>query len=276
MFEKYLDKGEKYLIRGFVGEPGVGKSCVMQQIINNFAAQGINVWSTRPFFNARRIYISDLGHYDFNIDGVQGGVLILDELGIDMNNRNYKDIDKDLLEFFKLYRHYRLNIYVVSQGIDVDITVRRLINRWYKLVRVELNFILFRIKTNLVDLIEVENNLVINNGDWQLEYTPGRSIARFNISKSFKYFNSFALPENLKHYDLPYWFDLNMVEPEQENQSVGSGGFLSKLLNKLKKEGATTPPKHNTFPDKEIAEQQIDYSKLSREELLDLWKREQI
>lgn len=80
LFDKYIDKGEKYIIRGFVGEPGVGKSCVMQQIINNWTAQGINVWSTRPFFNARKIDIDDLGTYDFNIDGVQGGVLILDEL----------------------------------------------------------------------------------------------------------------------------------------------------------------------------------------------------
>ena len=57
-----------------------GKSCVLQQIINDLFLKGVNVWSTRPFQYARKIEISDLGHYDFNIDGVQGGVLILDEL----------------------------------------------------------------------------------------------------------------------------------------------------------------------------------------------------
>ena len=94
---------------------GVGKSCVLQQIINEFYEKNINVWSTRPFEHAIKISIDDLGKYSFNINGVQGGVLILDELGIDMNNRNYKEIDKKLLEFFKLFRHYKLDIYVVSQ-----------------------------------------------------------------------------------------------------------------------------------------------------------------
>ena len=253
---------------------GVGKSCVMQQIINNWAAEGINVWSTRPFYNARKIDIDDLGTYDFNIDGVQGGVLILDELGIDMNNRSYKEVPKKLLEFFKLFRHYKLNIYVVSQGIDIDITVRRLINKWYKLVRKDINFILFHVKTNFVDLIEVDNSLVINNGDWQLLYTPGAVIATFNITKSFKFFNSFALPEGLKHYDLPYWFPLDMVGSVQENVSTEPGGFLNKFRLMFKKEGATTPPKPKAFPA--IEEVQQDYKNMTREELLDLWKKEQI
>lgn len=185
-----------------------------------------------------------------------------------MNNRNFKEVPKKLLEFFKLFRHYRLNIYVVSQGIDIDITVRRLINKWYKLVRKEINFILFKVKTNFVDLVEVENNLIIQNGDWQLNYTPGSIIATFNITKSFKYFNSFALPDGLKHYDLPYWFPLNIVEPVQENKSTGSGGFLNSIFQKFKKEGNNSPkPKDVPSPE------ELDYKNLSREELLDLWKK---
>lgn len=274
LFDKFIDKRQEYNIYGFVGSPGVGKSCVLQQIINEFYEKGVNVWSTRPFQYARKISISDLGNYSFNINGIQGGVLILDELGIDMNNRHYKEIDKDILEFFKLYRHYKLQIYVVSQGIDIDITVRRLINRWYILERKTIDFLWIHLKTNFVGLYEVGNFLEIENGDWKQKYVEGAKVATYNIAKSFKQFNSFEVPVSAVDKELPYWFPLPIVDPEQENISAGSGGFLSNLRNKLKKEGAITPPKYNPFPVKENPEE-IDYSKLSREELLDLWRKEQ-
>lgn len=248
-----------------------GKSCVLQQIINDLYQKNINIWSTRPFEFARKISISDLGHYDFNINGVQGGVLILDELGIDMNNRNYKEIDRDILEFFKLYRHYKLQIYVVSQGIDIDITVRRLINSWYILERKTIDFLWIHLKTNFVSLYQVGNFLEIENGDWKQKYIEGNKVATYNITKSFKQFNSFELPLSVEHKELDYWFPLNTVELAQENTIAGSGGFLSKLKNKLKKEGATTPPKPKDVPSSE----ELNYQNMSREELLDLWKKNQ-
>lgn len=265
MFEKFFDQGDKYFIRGFVGEPGVGKSCVLQQIINQWHEQGINVWSTRPFANCYKISIDDLGIYDFCIDGVQGGVLILDELGVDMNNRNFKEVPKKLLEFFKLFRHFKLNIYVVSQGIDIDITVRRLINKWYKLVRKELNFIFFKIRTNYVDLIEVDNNLVINNGDWQLLYTPGDVIGTYNITKSFKYFNSFALPSDLQHYELERWFPNDPLEIGDAEASANTPSILERIR-----------AKRGTGLSAREEPQSVNYDNLSREELLDLWKKGQI
>ena len=233
------------LYLGSLAHHGVGKSCVLQQIINEFYSQGINVWSTRPFEHALKISIDDLGKYSFNINGVQGGVLILDELGIDMNNRNYKEIDKKLLEFFKLFRHYKLNIYVVSQGIDIDITVRRLINKWYILERKTIDLLFIHLKTNIVGLYEVYNTLAIVNGDWKLDYTEGSKVAQYNITKSFKQFNTFELPDYVKSYYLPYWYESDNILADLDDSDDDS---------------------HNDSDDDEV-----DYSHMNRDELLALW-----
>lgn len=240
--EYYFDLKDEYTIRGFVGAPGVGKSCVLQQIINEFYEKGINVWSTRPFEHSRKISIDDLGRYSFNIDGQQGGVLILDELGIDMNNRNYKEIDKKLLEFFKLFRHYKLDIYVVSQGIDIDITVRRLINKWYILERKYIDFLFIHLKTNIVGLYEVYNTLKIVNGDWKLDYDEGNKVAQYNITKSFKQFNTFELPDYVESFETPFWY---------KNENIDT----------------VVKSDYSDLPNFD----QIDYSKMTKNELLSLW-----
>lgn len=52
-------------------------------------------------------------------------------LGIQMNNRNYKNFPKDAIQFLKLHRHYDLDIWIYSQAEDYDVTVRRLAERIY-------------------------------------------------------------------------------------------------------------------------------------------------
>lgn len=128
---------------------------------------------------------------------------------------------------------------LLVNGIDIDITVRRLINKWYILERKTIDLPFIHLKTNIVGLYEVFNTLAIVNGDWKLDYEEGNKVAQYNITKSFKQFNTFELPDYVESYYLPYWYD--NAEVSDNTETVDSDNA------------------------------EVDYSTLSRDELLSLW-----
>lgn len=58
---------------------------------------------------------------------------MIDEAGITYNNRLYKTLPKEQIQWFKLHRHYGVDVYLFSQSWeDMDITLRRLCDElWY-------------------------------------------------------------------------------------------------------------------------------------------------
>lgn len=58
--------------------------------------------------------------------------LSIDEAGIEYNNRKFKSLSQDTIKWFKLHRHYKVDISVWSQSWDdMDITIRRLADRLF-------------------------------------------------------------------------------------------------------------------------------------------------
>ncbi len=63
---------------------------------------------------------------------ITGGRVIIDEAGIEYNNRDFKDFSKKSLYFYKYHRHYQLAIDVFSQGFDdMDKKIRTLAQKLY-------------------------------------------------------------------------------------------------------------------------------------------------
>lgn len=61
---------------------------------------------------------------------IEDGVCIVDEGGIEFNNRAYKTLPKSVINFAKLYRHYGITSFLFfSQGMDIDVTFVRLCDR---------------------------------------------------------------------------------------------------------------------------------------------------
>ena len=61
-------------------------------------------------------------------------LLLLDEAGIEYNNRKYKSMSQSTIAWFKLHRHFGVDVNVYSQSWDdVDITLRRLADRYFYL-----------------------------------------------------------------------------------------------------------------------------------------------
>lgn len=115
------------MIKLFFGSPGCGKSTLGCRLM---------YYSDSPFifsnfdnnlsYTIKSEYIGEYAFPDFS-------ELYIDEAGIDYNNRNYKYLPKDAIEYFKLHRHFKNDIYLFSQSWeDTDITLRRLTDElWY-------------------------------------------------------------------------------------------------------------------------------------------------
>lgn len=115
------------MIKLFFGSPGCGKTTLACRLM---------YYSDRPYkfsnFDthlSKKIDSSFLGTYAFP-DYTD---LYIDEAGIDYNNRKYKTLSQDTIEYFKLHRHFKNDIYLFSQSWeDTDITLRRLTDElWY-------------------------------------------------------------------------------------------------------------------------------------------------
>jgi len=60
------------------------------------------------------------------------GEVIIDEAGIEYNNRNFKTFPQDAIYWFKYHRHYECSVKVFSQSYeDMDVTLRRLAQNYY-------------------------------------------------------------------------------------------------------------------------------------------------
>lgn len=107
----------------YFGVPGSGKTTHCAKIVKRNNRKHIKTFSNVPIKGAYKYDISDIGKFD-----ISDCELIIDECSIEYNNRNYKNMPKQSIDWFKLYRHYHVrNIYVFSQSFDdMDITLRRL------------------------------------------------------------------------------------------------------------------------------------------------------
>lgn len=117
------------MIKLFFGSPGCGKSTLACRLMfysdadycfSNFETLG-NISFEVPS--------STIGQFAFP----DYSELYIDEAGIDFNNRKFKTMSQNAIEYFKLHRHFKNDIYLFSQSWeDTDITLRRLTDElWY-------------------------------------------------------------------------------------------------------------------------------------------------
>lgn len=86
------------------------------------------VWSNVPISGTLRLNAKE----DLGVHMIQNGKIIIDEAGVEFNNRDYKAFPKPAIKFFKYHRHYGVSVDVFSQSFeDMDVTLRRLAQNFY-------------------------------------------------------------------------------------------------------------------------------------------------
>lgn len=112
----------------YFGVPGSGKTTYAAYLAKRDLKRGLNVWSNVPITGTMKLDpLTDIG-----INHIQDGRVIIDEAGIEYNNRNFKTFPETAKYFYKYHRHYNTAVDIFSQGYDdMDITLRRLARNMY-------------------------------------------------------------------------------------------------------------------------------------------------
>lgn len=114
-----------YSLNLYFGIPGAGKSTMAAYLAKKDMKKGVRVYSNTAITGTYDVCRADLGTVL-----IYGGRLLWDEAGLDFDNRKMKMTD-DEIYFFKYHRHYEMNVDFFSQGLDVDIKIRKLARHIY-------------------------------------------------------------------------------------------------------------------------------------------------
>lgn len=146
---------------------------IYKKIIEEGKEKKKKIYSNVPIIGAYKLDVKDLGKYL-----IRDCVVIIDEAGIDMNNRDYKtNFTKSMLAWFKKHRHYKADVYYFSQAWDdADKKMRDLATELWLLNK---SFLPFRVSVKIIkkriEIVEGEikdwyyHNLFDGFGFWTIK-----------------------------------------------------------------------------------------------------------
>lgn len=177
------------------GKKGSGKSTLLVKYASQYREHGWTVFSTEYIPGTYKIDYEDIGFSQFP----PHSCIIVDEVGMIWDNRNFKNFKPEVRDFFKLQRHYKCCCILASQTFDVDKKIRDLADEMFLVTK---KFRVFsyakRIlrETVLVEATgespsKIDENLVF---DSLFFFWAGSRKLSF-IPKWSKWYDSFAAPE---------------------------------------------------------------------------------
>lgn len=109
------------------GKKGSGKTTFLTKTALKAIRKGRTVYSTVDIPGTYKFDVNMIGNYTFP----QNSVILIDEVGMIWDNRNYKNFRPEVRDYFKLQRQYKNTVYLFSQSFDVDVKLRTLTDSMY-------------------------------------------------------------------------------------------------------------------------------------------------
>lgn len=174
------------------GKKGAGKSCYMVHEMLRFKKRGWTIYTDMTDIyipDVRIITVDQLCKYGLP----PKSCLFLDEVGISMDNRDFKSFPSGLRDFFKYLRKMKVRCYMNSQAYDVDKKVRDTVDGMV-------------LQTSILNCISVSRPIVrrvcLTQSTAQadsriadnLNFTNIFSWRFYWMPNYFKYFNSLEMP----------------------------------------------------------------------------------
>ena len=189
---KYLNP---YKLIFIFGKKESGKSTLLAKYAYQYRHNGWSVYSTEPIPGTYKINYEDIGYKQFP----EHSCIIVDEVGMIWDNRNFKNFKPEVRDFFKLQRHYKCCLILASQTFDVDKKIRDLADEMYL---VKKSFRVFSyakrilrqtvlVKSTAEAPAKIDEDLVF---DSLLLFWAGSRKLSF-IPKWSAWFDSFAAPQ---------------------------------------------------------------------------------
>lgn len=117
--KKYLNP---YKLTMIFGKKGSGKSTLMVRMAYEYLAAGWTVFCTERLDGCIHIDYNDIGFKQIPPQSL----LLIDEVGMIWDNRNFKQFKPEVRDWFKLQRHYKVKVVLFSQTFDIDKKLRDL------------------------------------------------------------------------------------------------------------------------------------------------------
>lgn len=156
---------------------------------SGFWKRRIDVFSNVPITGAYSIDVrGEFGRFD-----IRNGRLIIDEAGVDFNNRQYKTLPAEVVFALKYHRHAGLAVDVFSQSHeDMDVTFRRLAFRYYLLKKSIWPFCIALKSISRTVGIDDNTHQIIDYYKWGF---PVLTTKRIFSPPLWKLFNSYSFPD---------------------------------------------------------------------------------
>lgn len=196
IFRKYIFR--KYRFDLFVGKPGSGKTTLMVKMAIKALQDGNIVYCNVDIDvpNVRIFNASDigLGRYFEN-----GSLILIDEPNLYWDNRQYKSMRKETVEWFRLYRHNQVNIRMFTQTFDIDKKLRNLCSDIHIVNKIIGTIaVVRRLQKNISikeSALDAESQIV-DELNFIPIFIPGALQICF-IPKWTPYFDSFSMPDGI-------------------------------------------------------------------------------
>lgn len=207
---KYLNPYRLYLV---FGKKGSGKSTYLVKLAQQHLKRGWLVYT-----NMSELFMPGVRHFELQHLGdfvpPSDSLLLLDEVGMIWDARDYKNFRPCVRDFFKLQRHYHVKVYMASQTFDVDKKLRDLTDGMFLHVNLLRVFTVGKRITRKVVLTQstseaesrISEDLVMCPiWEWTWTYIP----------KWAKYFDSHSIPDRPQ---LQYVADHPTDDPPKERK----------------------------------------------------------
>lgn len=181
----YFGNREKYGIIFVAGEIGCGKSCYAVKQALCHIKKGWKVYTNFYLEGCYKFSPSDL----VSMCAPEKSLIIFDEASLDMNSREFKKISMDLIYYYKMSRHYKNKIILISQTFtDTDKQIRDLSTK-VLFIR-KLIHSLFSMPVNVKGSLDIGED-----GQPTVKYKIGKIGLPYILPRYYKYFNSFDKKE---------------------------------------------------------------------------------
>lgn len=183
-----------FLIEAVFGLPGSGKTTYLSKLARQAQKSKIKVFSNFACHGCYKLNFDDLGKYLF-----ENCLIIIDEISLICDSRDWKNFNSDLRYFFTNHRHYHIDIVYCSQWFtDTDIKIRRMTDSMYYIQWLPFGL---SMRFNVVRDIKTNDSGEIVD---TYKFKHGRLFYRPRYYKMFDSFSRRPLPEK----DFELWSDV--------------------------------------------------------------------
>lgn len=175
-------KNTEYGITFVAGQIGSGKSTYAAREAQRHLKRGWKVYSTDYIKGCMKLDIADLKEKCCQ----PHSLLIIDEASLKMNSRDFAKTKLDMIAYFKLSRHWKNKIILISQTFtDTDKQVRDLSTKI---------FFMRKVLNGIISMpVRVKGDIAIGqDGQPTMTYRVGHIGAFLFLPRYYKYFSSFG------------------------------------------------------------------------------------